>query len=331
MALSITAMRRDKMENSKNELHIVLSIDTRHRKTVRIMENFLQRKVGREQTLIFSDQKIGLLESDLRKLFSFQKGIATWIIPAHRQGIEDAYSRLKAAVERGGSAMIPVRKSGKGPSEKSIKATVQGVIHSLRDREVCPHTYSHTLTLPATIVVEQDGQSYAPRWFLKRTIRERILKNKSWPEIMGGVWLDADMIWNDVFAPLEKEIEIMKREEEKEREKWRRMKENQEKERAERRTKIAQEAAKAKAEEKKREEEEQAKEDAALKKRMERLETVHAKRAEWIEWEKRKGSFHKKTASAENCIIMFSGKRAYIRLPDGKEIIKAKANVQWET
>ena len=64
------------------------------------------------------------------------------------------------------------------------------------------------MTIPASQLRESDGQLYAPRWLLMRTIHERVLDRKRWPhDIEHGQFLDADMLWAELFAPLQLALE----------------------------------------------------------------------------------------------------------------------------
>lgn len=105
-----------------------------------------------------------------------------------------------------GSGWIPVVKAGAGPSDKSCKVRVSDVVYRV-NADYDEHEIErrvHTLTIPASQLRESDGQLYAPRWLLMRTIHERVLDRKRWPhDIEHGQFLDADMLWAELFAPLQ--------------------------------------------------------------------------------------------------------------------------------
>lgn len=109
-----------------------------------------------------------------------------------------------------GSGWIPVVKAGAGPSDKSCKVRVSDVVYRINveyDKSEIERR-AHTLTIPASQLRESDGQLHAPRWLLMRTIHERVLDRKRWPhDIEHGQFLDADMLWAELFAPLQLALE----------------------------------------------------------------------------------------------------------------------------
>jgi hypothetical protein len=67
----------------------------------------------------------------------------------------------------------------------------------------------HTITVPRSMLVEHDGVPTFPRWMIKKTLRERIMKRKTWPKVVGnGVWPDAQQFWDECFRPA---LEILDR------------------------------------------------------------------------------------------------------------------------
>lgn len=251
------------------------------------------------------------------------------------RSVEDLKEKFKGFCElvcRGGNALIPVSSAGKGSSGKSRKIKVAGVLHSTETADgFVSERREHTLTLPASLLVEVDGQFYAPQWILKKTVHERVLNGKGWPSsFAGGMWPGREKLWGEIFAPLAKDIEREIEELERQRAAQAEL-QKEEAARRQARQKLEEEAQIKAKEEKRREEEKAA---IKKKKRMDSLEKIQVESVEWDEWVKFKNDLgyksHKKvTTSEENCTLYFSGQRVYILLEDGTEIIKARNNVRW--
>ncbi len=215
---------------------------------------------------------------------------------------------------------------GGGRTDKSVKVRVERVAYRLDEREVEERT--HTLTIPRSLLRDHDGKHFAPRWLLRKTIRQRILQAKGWPDgIGGGVYLERQTLWEEVFAPVERLLEEQAalacaraeadrpRREAKEKmaaERAKRASDNAEKE-AEKRRVTAERAAANKL----------------------KLPTVRVSRVEWDGWERRGNKYGgsdrvKVTYEAGECTLRFSGQRVYLQFDDGEELIKARKNVRWE-
>lgn len=64
--------------------------------------------------------------------------------------------------------------------------------------------HSHTLTVPVSQLVERDGQWYAPRWLLMRTVvHERILRaSDGLQRIDGGAGSGLRDVWHELWEPM---------------------------------------------------------------------------------------------------------------------------------
>lgn len=247
--------------------------------------------------------------------------------------LKESYKILCALIRHGGSALIPIKPAGKGPTEKSRKIRVSGVVYRYQippggDVE---ERKEHTLTIPVSQIVDRDGDYYAPRWLLRKTLHERVLGGKSWPaSIDGGVWFGADALWEAVFEPIEKQM-ISEAAEYAQRQAARVRAEKKTAARQKARWKIEAVARAAAEAERQRE---KARAVAKKEERMESLEHIQAERVEWDEWVSFKNKYgsksHKKvTRVFENCTLYFSGQRVYVRLEDGQQIIKTRDTVRW--
>lgn len=248
--------------------------------------------------------------------------------------LQKGYSALCYLIRRGSNGLIPVELAGKGPTEKSKKVRVSGVIYTYWDDSgsSAEERKKHTVTIPASQIVERDDQAcYAPRWVLKKAIHRNVLGGKSWPKaIEGGVWLGAVACWEAVFSPFEKKISAELEEEER-RQTARAQIQKEEAVRREARQQVEAEA-RVVAEEERRQG--IARKKAQKDERMASLENIRVARAEWDEWVSFKNKYgsksHKKvTRSVENCTLFFSGQRVYIKTESGEEIIKTRETVRW--
>lgn len=280
---------------------------------------------GREVKLHLGENHVvSVAERRLTGLFYVARdGAATWTLSATRQALEVAHEQLCELVASSGEGLIPVKRAGKGSTEKSCKVVVSGVHHPTPTPYGEPRVETHTITVPRSQLVECGGKIYAPRWLLARTLHERIFDRRAWPtKIDGGIWLQAAEVWRDFWEPMLPEIARLEKEDE-----------HANKARLER-IAIAEVRRKKAAEE-------QATRDAAARaaqlrrekahqKHLDELETIHAERVEWDAWVGPRSKQSKETFEAKNCTIKFSGDRAYIVFPDGTELIKARRNIRFE-
>ncbi|MBY9156605.1 hypothetical protein KUU74_25965 [Pseudomonas aeruginosa] len=105
--------------------------------------------------------------------------------------------------------LICVRSAGKGPTDKSRKirvaATFGGAGHWGDEQEV----REHTITVPASQLIERDGNLYAPRWLIRKTLHQRI---GQWPIAgsEGEGCFDEHLLW-PAFDSLVAEFETRER------------------------------------------------------------------------------------------------------------------------
>jgi hypothetical protein len=124
--------------------------------------------------------------------------------------LDKAFASFSLMVTRGDGAYIPVAVAGPGSTEKSIRVRVKAELYTCWvEKEIT----EHTITVPRSMLVEHDGIPHFPRWMIKKTLRERILKRKAWPNVIGsGVWPDAQQFWNECFRPALDIVERIERE-----------------------------------------------------------------------------------------------------------------------
>lgn len=251
------------------------------------------------------------------------------LTPPTRDGLREAHAELVRAASRSSAAAIPVKRAGKGPSDRSIKVTVQGVGY---DDRTIPHSHElpardRTLTVPRSQLREVDGQLYAPVWLLRSTIKKRL---EFWPALPAGQWPEAEAAWRETFEPLIPLVdewaagEAMKK-------LW--LADRRKKREAEDAAREAARQAKLAAA---REAEEAAKARRAVKhaERLTTLPTIRTKAVRWREWVKT-GNYKNRSGyyvevEHENATLRISGRRAYVLLEDGEEIIKSVGSIQWE-
>jgi hypothetical protein len=307
-------------------LHIQLRSPFSSR-VVRSIDAPLGEVVGREIKLSLAGRTVSVDRAALYRLWPGTSAEYTWSLKASEAGLRHAHDQLVALVCAGGGALIEVKRAGAGPTPKSIKVTVKRVTHPPRGPgDECP-ILSHTVTVPASQLIECDGQWYAPRWLLNRTIHKRILDGKQWPQhIEGGVWLEADHVWRELWTPMLADVECLLAEDAA-------MKERRAQEAAARQVELAEQTRRGAALEAARLEAKKAREQAHLD-HLNQLDTIGPIPVEWDDWETRKNSYGSKTRvkvtqAVEACTLKFSGERVYLLLPDGAEIIKARHNVRW--
>ena len=308
-------------------------------KTVAVIENPFGRVIGREVALCLPNQAtFNINIYDAKRFFKThartKAGAVKWTIEATQEALREAYTGLRRLIESGGDAAIPVSRVGDGPTSLSSRIRIKGVVHPIDTGEAEKEVKTHTITVPASAIFNLDGQLYVKRWQLRRFLHERVFKANAWPEdIENGCWLSANTFWEEFFSPLMAEAEKIEKEEmesekanRKAQKRWVWDKPKREQERAKERELQAQREAKLKADKERRAEQNQ--------RHMDSLETIFAPHVKWIDTVTRKNKYGSKTwervtRSAENCTLKFSGKRVYIILPNGHEIIKHVRNVEW--
>lgn len=116
---------------------------------------------------------------------------------------------LCQAIAASNDGLICVRSAGKGPTDKSRKirvaATFGGAGHWGNEKEV----REHTITVPASQLIERDGNLYAPRWLIRKTLHQRI---GQWPIAgsEGEGYFDEHLLW-PAFDSLVAEFETRER------------------------------------------------------------------------------------------------------------------------
>ena len=309
-------------------LHIQLRTPLLRKAIVKSLESPLGDVVGREVKLRLLGQTVSVDRAALSRLWPGSTAEITWTVDASEAALRAAHEQLAALIRQGSSALIPVSRAGGGRTEKSGKITVSGVLHPPAGLDDEATVHSHTLTVPVSQLVERDGQWYAPRWLLMRTVHERIFEGKRWPQcIDGGVWLGAEDVWHELWEPMLADVDRLLAEDEAARERRTQEAAARQAESAERARRYAeQQEARAKA---------QHEREQSRQTNLNRLETIGPTRVEWDEWEVGKNAYGSKTRTkvvmeAESCTLKLSGERVYILLPDGSEIIKARHNVRWQ-
>ncbi len=169
------------------------------------------QKVGNHYKFMVGGKEVSIRSEDW---LSMQFRDHKWRIDASLESIQKAFARLEKPISLGGDGMIPVTRAGK-PGIKSCKIKIQGVFHHAEQDEIEP-AHSHTVTVPLSWLEERNGRLYIARWRANRVLHERVLKSLAWPKhIVGGVWLEADKVWNKVFKPLVDAIPSVKKEADK--------------------------------------------------------------------------------------------------------------------
>jgi hypothetical protein len=109
-------------------------------------------------------------------------------------------------------------RAGGGRTEKSGKITVSGVLHPPAGLDDEATVHSHTLTVPVSQLVERDGQWYAPRWLLMRTVHERIFEGKRWLSVSTAAFGWAEDVWYELWEPMLADVDRLLAEDEAARE-----------------------------------------------------------------------------------------------------------------
>lgn len=241
------------------------------------------------------------------------------------EGLRSLHQTISGLLGDSENGWVPVKKVGNGTSDKSCKVQVDDVIYQYTPNDIERKT--HALTVPVSQLRDQDGQLFAPRWLLKKTIHERILDCKSWPhDIKNGQYLDADALWEGFFYPIEMELanqeaSLVERQQQHQAE-YLFQKQVQTERVKMREAALAQEAAKRRVSAEQR------------ARRKDQLETLEVASVEWDEWVVTKNKYGSKNQTktirtAEKCTLKFAGQRVYIQLPGGTEHIKMRQSVRW--
>lgn len=308
-------------------------------RTASVIENPFGKVIGREVALCLPNQAtFNVNLYDAKHFFKThartRSGTVRWSIEATQEALKEAYKGLCRLIESGGDAAIPVSRVGDGPTSLSCRIRIKGVVHPIEQGEAEKEVKTHTITVPASAILNVDSQLYIKRWQLRRFLHERVFKKSAWPEdIENGCWLSANTFWEEFFTPLIAEAEKIEKEdieyEKENREAQQKRvfdKPKREQECAKERELQAHRESKLKADKERRAEQSQ--------RHMDSLETFFASHVKWIDTVTRKNKYGSKTwervtRSAENCTLKLSGKRVYIILPNGQEIIKHDRNVEW--
>lgn len=228
------------------------------------------------------------------------------------------------AILRGDSVLIPVKAGGKGPTPASQKVKV-----SLRfDDPAGAIEHVSTITVPVSQLVTVEGQLYAPRWLVRKTLNDRTRAIVSNANLPAGQWFGAQQLWDSVFAPAWQRFVTLQEERARQAEISRQQIEARDLERAQRRA-AAREAAAI-------EQAAQPVAKPAVKRVAKTAANKPATEQEVIEnavvvWTERRASSTKNEQwleSAEGCSVRFSGQRAYVTKPNGSTIIKTRNTIQ---
>lgn len=325
------------MMNSSG-LAIVLNAPGLNRSEVVARIQYSRQYEKSEQVdMTIGDIKFSVGIEDLRSLRSHTGDWdRAWSIPASLEGLRAAHAKLCAMVKAGRSCSIPVTMAGPGPTDKSVKIRVEGVVCVAQEHGCHQKTTkrSHTLTVPRSQIFDYKGRPHLPRWLVARTIHERILDGRGWPaKFENTSWSDEDQVWLTLWEPLIPLFEKLNQDgaaEMQRRAEFERTKPERE----------AQAELLRLERLKEKEADDQRNAQAAVaaaevrRKRMDKLETIKVSRVEWDESEEYKNkygnkSYRRVTDEAEDCTVKISGQRVYIIFEDGAEKIKALKNVRW--
>lgn len=266
---------------------------------------------------------------EMRRAMGGADNSFSWSIMATQEAIEAASKQLANAALQLDTYPIPVRRSGKGPTEQSCKVVVERVrsyFHDPRDRDKQART--HTLTVPVSQLVERDGQMYAPRWLLERTARTRLHSGVADEvHIDASPWPYADLVWNAFWVPLLAKAKAFVAEQPARLARTAELEARREAETAVRRAALDLKREVAAV----RWAVEQRKELEKKQARMATLKTVEASSVSWKEWvEVRGAGGHYEERVHKNCTLKFSGQRVYVVLEDGREVIKTLKTIHWQ-
>lgn len=241
---------------------------------------------------------------------------------AHTINHMEFYRALCTAVANGGNGHIQVKPAGNGPTQRSRRVRFCARLNRSNDDKSIT---THTVTVPVSMVAIVEGRHYLPRWFATRVIRERVLKNKSWPSLPdAGVWLDAQRAWSELFDEPVRRLE-----------QYRLDAEGKAAQRLRRR--VAEYAAERAAWESSAPERERKDRETALERkrstdksaaRRAALETIKGVTIEWTHWSRSGGRLTKHVSTRSNVTLQYSGNRVYIVCEDGSEWISTTPNVR---
>lgn len=250
------------------------------------------------------------------------------------ESVRRAFQELCSAIEASNSSLVMVDLAGPGSTEKSRRVRFEAIYDEVAlgacdFMESIEVAKSHTYTVPASLLLEINGHLYAPRWLLRKKLAN---VNKHNPPLrISGPWDGQAQLWDDVFKPLFEEICRIQKVAEAEKLK----RKNDCDDYLKRRELDCSQTAKATVIAPEGKTLAQKKKKSAKAKNQDADATLNVSSVEWDEWVEIKTKWgkqrQKKPFSAKDCSLRFSGKRIYIKLPDGRELMKLASNVRWQT
>jgi hypothetical protein len=156
-----------------------------------------QKGFGKEITLNLNNEDVSINMHDRPNRIDLKN--LDEIINAHRD--------LCKLIGQGSKALVKVNVTGDGPTSKSKKIRFssinfeQQVINKFDPAESFERvTRTHNFTVPASLLVTNEHGTFAPRWFLNKSVHE---KAGFWPKVIEGeVLFDSDRLWVEIFKPL---------------------------------------------------------------------------------------------------------------------------------
>ncbi len=251
-------------------------------------------------------------------------------LPAVRQcltleDLKTLHAGFCRAILRSDSVLIPVKSAGKGPTPVSQKVKVS---LSWTDEKI---ERDSTITVPVSQLKTVEGQLFAPRWLIRKTLNDRTRTTVTNANLPAGQWFGAQQLWDDVFAPAWQLFTEEQAEQARQAAIRRQESEQRELERAQRRAaareaaaieQAAQQAKKPPVERTPRPAKPAAPKPAAEEQIIENALVV---------WSERRASSTKNEQwleRAEGCTVRFSGQRAYVTKPNGSTLIKTRNTIQ---
>tara|TARA_B100000965_G_C19517022_1_gene724669 strand:+ start:138 stop:734 length:597 start_codon:yes stop_codon:yes gene_type:complete len=116
-----------------------------------------------------------------------------------------SYNRLCGRIKVCTSSLAKVRPAGKGPTERSRKVRVLAVYVGYPEDYRVPVevVHEHTITIPASTVKEIAGSLYVPRWFLRKALIDRQVRQPYEHLVrVEGEWDGEEKLWTEVFEPM---------------------------------------------------------------------------------------------------------------------------------
>ncbi|MCQ4246077.1 hypothetical protein CXK93_07075 [Stutzerimonas decontaminans] len=252
----------------------------------------------------------------------------------NEESVRRAFQELCSAIEASNSSLVMVDLAGPGSTEKSRRVRFEAIYEEVAPgscdfMEFIEVAKSHTYTVPASVLLEMNGHLYAPRWLLRKKLAN---VNKHNPPLrIAGSWDGQAQLWDDVFKPLFEEICRIQKIAEAEKVK----RKNDCEDYLKRRELNCSQTAKATVVAPVGKTLAQKKKNSPKAKSQDADTILNVSSVEWDEWVEIKTKWgkqrQKKSFSAKDCSLRFSGRRIYIKLPDGRELIKLESNVRWQT